>query len=99
MTKQELIEKLDGLGLEDDEKRADVACALIGHSRIQTACSGYFHCARCQDQVGDNLASVYDAQKVVIVGHACGTCRANFEDCTWQDKFMVSDPFKQDKAA
>lgn len=79
----------------DKDTRNAIVCALVGHSRIQETCFGYFHCGRCEEQVGDNLAGVYDAGDVVIIGHDCNTCRANYEDCTWRDKLYVRDPLRR----
>ncbi len=96
MTEQELTEKLEALGSITDEQRRRVVCSLLGHSKIQTGCFGYFYCARCGDQVGDSLASVYDASDVVIVGHNCPRCRANYEKLGWEDKYLCPDPFAKE---
>lgn len=97
-TQEELIEKLGILGIEDEEKRNKVVCALIGHSKIQHYCFGYYTCARCGEQVGDSLGSLYpDAEKAVIVGHNCPACKENFEKLTWEDKAFCPDPFETDE--
>ena len=76
-------------------KMKHIVCALIGHSKIQTACFGYYYCGRCSDQVGDALGSIYpQAEQAVIIGHNCETCRKNYKKMTWRDKFMVPYPFK-----
>jgi (p)ppGpp synthase/HD superfamily hydrolase len=83
-------------GLDADSKKS-VLCALVGHSRIQTYCFGYFNCARCCAQVGDSLGGVYpQAESVVIVGHDCKTCRKNAKELTWRDTLLSPDPFKRD---
>jgi hypothetical protein len=77
------------------EQAKSVVCALVGHSMIQTHCFGYFNCARCGERVGDSLGSIYPgAEKAVIVGHNCKTCRDNFSALDWRSKFMTPDPFK-----
>jgi len=97
MDEKLLTEKIDSLGDLDDQQRRNIACSLIGHSRIQTTCMGYFYCARCGDQLGDTLASIYPgAEKAVIVGHKCQTCEENYAECTWEDKFMCQDPFTEE---
>ena len=97
MEQKELEEKLKALDLTDEGQIKSVVCSLIGHSRIQTHCFGYFNCARCGDQVGDTLASTYvGASKAVVVGHKCDVCEANYAECTWEDKFMCPDPFAED---
>lgn len=83
-------------GLPEEQQKA-VVCALVGHSRIQTICFGYFYCGRCGSQVGDSWGATYRAEGVVIVGHNCDKCRANYENVTWRDTFLAVDPFKRDK--
>lgn len=97
LTEQELMQKLAALGDITEEQRNEVVCALIGHSRIQTFCFGYYNCARCGAQMGDNLAGCYpQAANVVIVGHAggkCPKCHENYEKLGWEDKIFCPDPF------
>nr|WP_288830545.1 hypothetical protein [uncultured Clostridium sp.] len=93
-SEKELLEKLDVLGVTDDEQKKEITCSLIGHSRIQTFCFGYYNCARCGEQVGDSLGGCYPgAVDTVIVGHKCPTCEANYKKLTWRDKVFCLDPF------
>jgi len=94
-TEQELREKLEALGDLDENTRNSVVCSLIGHSKIQSSFWGYFNCGRCRAQVGDSLGGAYRAENVVIIGHGCSTCRANFEALSWRDKIFVPDPFAE----
>lgn len=95
-TEQELMEKLERLSLDEEQKK-QVVCSLIGHSMIQTAFFGYYYCARCGAQVGDSLGSIYPAAKrIVIVGHKCPTCKENFKKLTWRDKVLCLDPFSDE---
>lgn len=89
MSKRVVLSRIKGL---DVQTRAEVVCALVGHSRIQTHCFGYYYCARCSAQVGDTLAGVYDNSKVVILGHDCETCRENAKTLTWRDTLFATDP-------
>lgn len=92
-TEQELMEKLELLNLDEEQKK-QVTCSLIGHSLIQTTCFGYYYCARCGAEVGDSLGSIYpNAVNTVIVGHKCQTCEDNFKKLTWKDKVLCPDPF------
>lgn len=96
-SRKQLIEKLKLLDLPRDTRNS-VVCSLIGHSLIQTHCFGYFNCARCGTQVGDNLASTHlQAEKTVIVGHDCTMCRENFKKLTWRDKVYSPNPFTKTK--
>ena len=90
-TKAEVLKRVADL---DEEQRNAVVCALVGHSRIQTACFGYFNCGRCGEQVGDTLGSIYPgAKQAVIVGHDCETCRENAKQLTWRDRLFAKEPF------
>lgn len=92
----ELEAKLQALGNLDEETKKSIVCSLIGHSRIQETCFGYYSCGRCGQQLGDNLGSVYpDAKKVVIIGHNCKTCQENYKKLDWKDKYLTPDPFQK----
>src|SRR5678816_3411289 len=91
-TKAEVMRRVKGL---DDARRNATVCVLVGHSGIQTVCFGYYSCARCGAQVGDTLAGSYDPAKIVVIGHNCKTCQANYEAMGWQDKLFAPDPFER----
>jgi hypothetical protein len=91
-TKAEVKERISGL---PEAIAKAIVCAMVGHSRIQTACFGYYNCGRCFEQVGDTLGSSYPGAKLaVVIGHDCETCRENAKTLTWRDTFMAPDPFK-----
>lgn len=95
---KELRAILETLPIENKDHRNSIVCSLIGHSRIQTQCFGYYNCARCEAQLGDTLASVYSyAEEVVVDGHNCSKCRKNWKKCTWKDKIYVKNPFSPNK--
>ena len=87
------MEKLKALGEMDDETRNDVVCSLLGHSKIQESFFGYYNCARCGDQLGDAFGGIYDSSNVVVVGHDCPKCRANYEKLDWRHRIFAPDPF------
>lgn len=93
LTREGLTTKLDALGEISDEQRREIACSLIGHSRIMTICFGYWSCARCGQQIGDSLGGAFDGRDKIVVGHDCEVCRKNYKSATWQDTFMCPDPF------
>lgn len=96
ITLSEVMERIKGL---DEETQKRMICALVGHSKIQESSFGYYHCARCGEQVGDALGSIYpEAEHVVIVGHNCNLCKANYEKCTWKDTLMAPNPFATNNA-
>jgi hypothetical protein len=92
LTEAMFHEKLAGLGRMPPGRKAAVACALLGHSRIVTTCFGYVSCARCGEQIGDTLGGCFDLTDCVIVGHGCDTCRANYAKLAWQDTVLTPDP-------
>src|SRR6185503_1499613 len=96
-TEAEVLARVEGL--TDDQAKA-VVCALVGHSRIQDHCFGYYTCARCGAQLGDALGGVYSAaNRAVVVGHDCPVCRENAKELTWRDTLMAPDPFDENKVA
>ena len=78
------------LGMPLDTQRS-IVCAIVGHSKVQTVFFGYYNCARCGEQVGDKLGSVYDDKEVVVVGHDCPVCRANAAKLTWKDTLLLPE--------
>lgn len=98
ITLEQLKKKLKALGEITDEQRNEIICSIVGHSRIKDTFFGYFNCARCGQQLGDILGSIYPyASQTVIVGHKCKTCKENFKKCDWKDKLFVKDPFAKDE--
>ena len=75
------------------DRRPAALCGLVGHTRMQEFCFGYFTCGRCGAQVGDTLCGVYDGAKTAVVrGHDCVVCRENAESLTWRDKMLMPKP-------
>lgn len=97
MILQEVQSKIDALGELTDKQRRGIVCQLIGHSKIISMCYSYVYCGRCNDQLGDNLGSIYDLEDKVIVGCNCDKCRKNYEKLDWTDTFMVQNPFTEEK--
>lgn len=97
-TKKQLLEILKIIPFKDEEHKKDIVCGLVGHSKICTMCFGYRNCGRCGTQLGDNLGSIdYGQETAVIIGHNCKICRKNYKKCTWNDKYLVQNPFKEEK--
>jgi ribosomal protein L37AE/L43A len=89
-TKEQLQKKIKALGKISEEQKKSIICSLIGHSNITETCFGYVNCARCGEQIGDTLGGYYPkAKEQVIVDHECDTCKENWKNMTWKDKFMV----------
>jgi len=92
-TKLELVAKIKLLGKLPAEQKKEIVCSLIGHSKIVDTCFGYIYCGRCNAQVGDSLAGFFDGSKSVIIGHKCDQCVKNYKAMTWEDKYLVKNPF------
>lgn len=74
-------------------------CAWFGHSRVVTGFMGYVYCGRCDDQLGDNLASVYCLDGHVMIecpnGIGCKPCHDNWDDLRWHEKILIPNPFTE----
>ena len=90
MTLEEVQTRIEGLPEDQQQK---IVCALVGHSNIEDTFWGYWHCGRCEAQVGDSLGGAYFNSRRVLMGHNCETCRENYEMLSWRDTFMAPDPF------
>jgi len=98
MTKSELTKKLKILDIKDRDKKKSIVCSLIGHSKVVKYCFGYVHCSRCGDLVADRLLGSYEsAPESVIIGCDCPTCRKNYKNMSWQDKYLAPNPFPKNK--
>ena len=77
-----------------DEQKKRIYCVKHGHSPIKDFCFGYVSCARCNEQVGDTLCSVYNADDDVMPNHigqdieGCN-CAENAKKLTKNDKKYI----------
>lgn len=55
-------------------QKAQIYCVKNGHANYVTNCMGYKSCGRCDQQIGDTLAGVFDMSNVIAVGHKCDKC-------------------------
>lgn len=86
------------VGLDSETQKA-VVCALVGHSRIKSTAMWYWYCGRCEAQVGDSLAGIYEGTEDVVIGHDCKTCWNNYGKLTWRDTFLAPNPFARQEGA
>lgn len=76
--------------LTQEQKNA-IYCVKYGHSKIVSACFGYINCERCGQQLGDTLASTYNLDDHVVIGHVgrqlngCN-CTENYRNLPAVDK-------------
>ncbi|MGE0674897.1 MAG: hypothetical protein AB7O64_17780 [Methylibium sp.] len=88
MTVDEARSRIEGL---DHDTARSVICALLGHSKVQKVCFGYWYCGRCETQIGDSLASTFDGSRSVVVDHHCDVCRQNLAGLTDADRLLLPD--------
>ena len=55
-------------------QKAQIYCIKHGHADYISMCFGYVHCGRCNEQIGDTLAGVYDTSEKLVIGHQCEKC-------------------------
>ncbi len=56
------------------EQELKIYCIKHGHAKFVTKCFGYVHCGRCEEQIGDQLGSVFDTRNLMVIGHKCKVC-------------------------
>lgn len=56
------------------KQEAQIYCVKHGHANYFWSFFGYAHCGRCGEQIGDNLAGIFDGKGKVLVGHDCDEC-------------------------
>lgn len=56
------------------EQKLRIYCVKNGHAPYIFKCFGYIHCGRCEEQIGDQLAGVYDDTKIMVINHKCKVC-------------------------
>ena len=93
MTKKEYEAKMAALEPLEDGQRKSITCSILGHSHITTGYFGYVYCARCGEEVGDQLLGIYYDPLEVRVGHNCPICRANYKKLDWKSKVLTPNPF------
>lgn len=55
-------------------QEAQIYCIKNGHADYISMCFGYVHCGRCNEQIGDTLAGIYNTTDKMIIGHKCKKC-------------------------
>ena len=80
-----------------------VLCGLLGHSKFTTSCWGYVYCARCDSQVGDNLAGTQADGVCLDFGHdsPCKNCDAQRGKWSWRERLVawLEEPLLRRKVA
>ena len=56
------------------EQEAQIYCVKHGHANYVWSFFGYVHCGRCSQQIGDQLAGVFDTRGMIVPGHDCEVC-------------------------
>ncbi len=72
------------------KQKAQIYCIKHGHANYITMCFGYVHCGRCEEQIGDTLAGIFDTSNSIFVGHKCKTCDKLKRKLSSLDKKILS---------
>ncbi len=56
------------------EQKMRIYCVKHEHAKYITKCWGYCYCGRCGEQIGDQLASIFDTRELMVIGHKCKVC-------------------------
>ncbi len=79
------------------QKRRAILCIRLGHPKVVHSCFGYITCARCGEQLGDNLAGGgVDLTKHVVVGHKCEQCQRNARALRPSDRWLLPKEARAD---
>ncbi len=71
------------------EKKARIYCIKHGHADYISMCFGYVYCGRCNEQIGDTLAGIYNPTDKMVVGHKCKKCDKVKSKLNKLDKLIV----------
>ena len=71
------------------QQNAQIYCVKHGHANYVWRFYGYVHCGRCGEQIGDQLASVFDTKHKMVVGHKCKTCNKIRKKLSQLDKKIL----------
>ena len=78
------------------EQEAQIYCIKNGHADYISMCFGYVHCGRCNEQIGDTLAGIYDTTNKMLIGHKCKKCSEVKSKLNKLDKKIVNRLEKAD---
>ena len=57
-------------------QKARIYCVKNGHAKYITHFWGYVHCGRCGEQIGDQLASTFSTENLMVVGCIDKECKS-----------------------
>lgn len=72
------------------QQKAQIYCVKHGHADYVWTFFGYVHCGRCGEQIGDQLAGVFDTANMILVGHKCKTCHKLKKKLSSLDKKILN---------
>lgn len=93
------LEKMTGP--MNDQQKKELACALIGHSRVVNVCFGEVTCARCGALLGDTYVDsdfVTEAGGHMTKDCDCPGCHIAYKTMTWRDTYLVEGVREPDKS-
>lgn len=73
------------------KQNAEIHCIKHGHADYVWTFWGYVYCGRCGQQIGDQLAGIYDTSNMLVVGHGkCKTCNSIKKKLSELDKKILA---------
>lgn len=86
MERNELEQKLEGLGPIEPEQRRAITCVLIGHSRVVAPVGSLLFCARCMTPYTPARMDT-----LVYQDHDCEACNENRKRLNWEDTLFIQE--------
>ena len=86
MERNELEQKLEGLGPLEPEQRNTITCVLIGHSRVVAPVGPLLFCARCMMPYTPARMDT-----LVYQDHDCEACNENRKRLNWEDTLFIQE--------
>ena len=86
MERNELEQKLEGLGPIEPEQRNAITCVLIGHSRVVAPVGSLLFCARCMMPYTPARMDT-----LVYQDHDCEACNENRKRLNWEDTLFIQE--------
>ena len=79
------------------KQKMRIYCVKHSHANYIFMCFGYVHCGRCEEQIGDRLAGIFDTTNYMVLGHKCKICNKIRKSLKKFDLKIVEKWEKNDK--
>jgi len=72
------------------KQKAQIYCIKHGHADFISTFFGYVYCGRCGEQIGDQLAGIFDTTDKILVNHKCEKCKKAKRKLSALDKKILN---------